>query len=90
MWFITGVNNDPGDKFMTHVRDTGKKFMTGVTETGDKCMTGVRDTSHKSLDTTIFEKVLKNSKWMQPNNQGPVGNWFMKKTEAENLISVYV
>ena len=51
-------------------------------------MTGVSGTGHKSLDTKIYKKAYKFE--MTESQQGPGGNRFMKKSERDNLVSVYL
>ena len=73
---------------MPDFADTSKKFMTGIT--GIVSDSNVADTGHRSFDTNITELAHKNSITLHPNNQGAVGNWLMKKPEAEHVVSVYL
>ncbi len=65
-----------------------EKFATGVADTGGKFATGFVDTRGAPWLANIsanFRKNLKRSKW---NTLGLGGNWFMKKPEAKNLVTL--
>jgi hypothetical protein len=100
--FATGVV-DTGGKFAAGIVDTSgnllpasltpvakmmEKFATGVADTGGKFATRVVDTggapwlAHISAN---FRKKMKRSKW---NTLGLGANWFMKKPEAKNLVTL--
>ncbi len=79
---------DTGGKFATGVVDTGGNFAAGVVDTGGNFAAGVVDAGGAPWLKNISANFRKNSKRSKGNTLGLGGNWFMKKPEAKNLVTL--